>query len=178
MARLVFQRTEIAGTESDQGKRLFRNGGYDQFPNFSSFHSFTGFRIHHLYDEVILVQMHSRLVKTFAGYARSHYLAKAVIICGLYIKAILNLLAHFFGPRFPGKHDILESKRLGIDPHLFHTLGNNKGIRRGCHQRRGPVVLHDRHLPFSPSHRGRKYGCTDKLGAIVKAQTSCQESII
>jgi hypothetical protein len=42
LARLEFQRTKIAGTEPDQGKRFFGNGGYDQFPDLSGFYGFTG----------------------------------------------------------------------------------------------------------------------------------------
>ncbi len=72
--------------------------------------------------------MHACLVQAFSRHPRSHYLAEAVIVCRLDVKAIFNLRTHGLGPWFTGKHGVPESEGLCINAHFVHAVGNNQSI--------------------------------------------------
>ena len=121
LAGLRVQHADVARTVADHREGFLRDAREDQLSLFAVGQHFARLRVDYLGNEVVLVDVHARLLAALIRDAGARQFREAVYIIRLYVKFCLDVAAHLLAPG-------LGAEDAGLELELVHLAALRDGL--------------------------------------------------
>ena len=172
------QARKVAGPVADHGEGLFGERGDDHFADLAGLDRLQGLGIDELHQEVVLGDVQAVAFHALAGNAGSHHFGQAVVVRGNDLELAFELLPHGVRPGFGAEQSVFQGQGVGVDPHFHHGVGDQHGVARRAHERRGLEVLHDLDLTPRVAAGDRNDRSAEPLGPVVQAEGAGEQAVV
>ena len=106
--RIVVQAGNISGSITKQRHTFFRQGGDNQLATFADGKGFQGIHVHDFGIEMVVLEVHTRLILTFTSNARACDFTQTIDVHSTDAKTAFDIFTHPFRPSFRTKYTALQ----------------------------------------------------------------------
>ena len=172
------QAGQVARAVADDGQRLLRQRGEDQFTLLAIRQHFARFRIDDLGVEMIFPDDGSVLAfDAFRRHARPHYFGQAIDVDGVDAGARFDFRTHGVRPRLGAEDAHLQRRFSRIETLAREFLDDVEHVRRRDHDDRWLEILDQLHLLFRLAARHRDDGAAQAFGTVMRAQAAREQAV-
>ena len=171
------EHTDVPGAVAQQGEGLLGDGGEHQLPLAPLGEDLAGVGVDDLSDEVVLVDMHTRLGRALEGYAGAGQLGQAIDVVGFNPQGVLDVLAHLLRPCLRAEDARLQGDLIRGEAHLLHGLSDVGGVGGGAAQDGGLQILDEHNLPLGIARGGGDGETAHPMGPAVQAGAAGEQAI-
>ena len=175
-ALLPGQHTDVPGAVAEQGEGLLGDGSEHQLALAALGEDLSGVRVDDLGDEVVLVDVHARLLAALKGHARAAGLREAVDVIGLDAQLLLNVPAHLLAPGLGAEDAGLQLDLVPQAP-LLDALRQVGGVGGGAAEDGGAQVHHELELPVGVAAGHGQGQAAHLMAAAVEAGTAGEQAV-
>ena len=138
---------------------------------------FIGFGVEDFGDDVVFVDVHTCLGGTLIRNTRTCDFGQTVDVVRVDVEQLLDLIAHFLGPRFRTEAAGLELEFLRIIAHFADRFAEEDRVGRRAAEHRRTEVVHHHQLSLRVARGHRNGHCTDAGRTLMGTKTACEEPI-
>ena len=146
---------QVARTVAYQWHHFTVEGSQHQFANFAIGHRFACFGIDNFYQVAVFPKVHTVLLGTLEGYARTVHFRHTKTVVGLYTQHAFYFLALFVGMRLRTNDKGFQACLGGIHAFFLEHFGQTDGIAGDGVQGSCLEVCNELDLTFAVSCSGR-----------------------
>ena len=176
-ALLAGENADIAGTVTEKREAFLIKVGEYKLTLGAFGENLTGFGVDDLGVEVVLVDVHTRLLLAFECNTGAGGLGETVDIVCLDAESLLDIAAHFFCPGLSSEDTCLEVEGVGRDAHLLESFADVCGIGGSAADDGGVEILHKLDLTFGVTRGHGKSQTANLMRASVESEAAGEKTV-